>query len=129
LKKCTVKGYKTYLLFLNSIFHKVNSKFLLDYWTAIKAFLYKDTEKQIFSQPEFMMKTDCNQTFIVNPSKLRFRIVQLNIGKGLYTLDIFVHNILIKRKKRYCDKKTFFIQYFFPVCIENIYSWTNKYAY
>jgi hypothetical protein len=35
--------------------------------------------------------------------------------KGRYTLDIFARDIAIKR---YFDEKTFFSQYFFPVCIE-----------
>jgi len=38
--------------------------------------------------------------------------------KGRYTLDIFACDIAIKR---YEIKKTFFIKYFFPVCIENIF--------
>jgi len=42
--------------------------------------------------------------------------------KGRYTLDIFTHNIAIKR---YCNKKIFFHPIFiflcvFPVCIEKI---------
>jgi hypothetical protein len=48
-------------------------------------------------------------------------------SKGRYTLDIFTHNIAIKRQ---CDKKIlqnkdhFSSNIFFPVCIENIYFWT-----
>jgi len=45
-----------------------------------------------------------------------------NVSTALYTLDIFAHNIVIKR---YLDEKTFFHQYFFPVCIENIF-WDNS---
>ncbi len=44
--------------------------------------------------------------------------------QGFYTLDIFARNIVIKR---YCNKKTFFIQYFFPVCTENIFGDNSKY--
>ncbi len=41
--------------------------------------------------------------------------------KDRYTLDIFTHNIVIKR---YCDKKIFFHPIFFPVYLENSYFWT-----
>jgi len=42
--------------------------------------------------------------------------------KGRYTLDIFVHNIAIKR---YCGKRHFSSKIFSPVCIENIF-WDNS---
>jgi len=45
--------------------------------------------------------------------------------KALFTRDILTHNIAIKR---YCDKKTFFIQYFFS-CVNWKYLFYDNYAY
>ena len=47
-----------------------------------------------------------NEKFFVR-EKSEFDIPSTILNKGLYTLDIFAHNILIKR---YWDKKTFFCQ-------------------
>jgi len=43
---------------------------------------------------------------------------KIALVKGRYTLDIFAHDIAIKR---YCDKKTFFIQNMFFLCVLKIF--------
>jgi hypothetical protein len=42
--------------------------------------------------------------------------------EGRYTLDIFAPNIAIKR---YCDKKTFFIENIVFLCVLKIFFWDN----
>jgi len=70
---------------------------------------------RLYGTPPLLCRTLFIIDFFSLSSSLGFFILDIYPPKGRYTLDIFARDISIKR---YCDKKTFFSLYFFPVCIE-----------
>ncbi len=56
----------------------------------------------------------------LNPFRTNPRLT-MEPTKDRYTLDIFCSQYCDIAIKRYCNKKTYFSQYFFPVWIENVY--------